>query len=317
MKVLVTGGAGFIGSHLVEALVGTGSDVRVLDSFLTGRREIIQPFEDKIELREADMADPDVARDACQDIEIIYHVGALPSVPLSVDRPFDTHYNGDHATLVLLNAARDAGVRRFIYSSSSSVYGGECPRPQYEDQPVSPQSPYAASKVCGETYVRSFAVSYGMETVSLRYFNVFGPRQPLKGAYSALFPAFIMGMLVGKQPVVFGDGKQTRDFTHVNNVVYANLLAAEFKGTLCGEVLNIAAGDQTSVLDVIALINAELGSDIAPRFEPIRKGDVRDSWADISRSKEMLGYWALVDIREGLRRTIPYYRDALGISPVL
>ena len=307
-RMLVTGGAGFIGSNLVEELVAREEPPRVVDNFLTGKRENLAGFADGIELIEGDLCDPSVAARTCDGIDVVFHVAALPCAPLSTERPLDTMRNSVVATVNLLGAAKDAGVRRFIYSSSSSIYGGEGPLPQREDATPHPKSPYAASKLSCETYVRTFAEAFDMDTVSLRYFNVFGPRQPVRSRYSAVVPAFISRMLCGERPVIYGDGLQSRDFTYVSNVVRANLLAAEREERFEGEVLNIAAGRRTSVVELVNLLNQVLGTSLEPVHEDERPGDVRSTLADISRAREMIGYVPEVDIKEGLRETVEHFR---------
>ena len=307
-KMLVTGGAGFIGSNLVEELVRRGEDVRVVDNLLTGRRENIEPFAERIEFIEADLSDFDAAREAVRGVGVIFHVAALPSVPVSMERPLDTTRHNVVATANVLVAARDSGARRIVFSSSSSVYGGEGPFPQSETAPTHPRSPYAAAKLCCETYIRTFSEAFGMDAVSLRYFNVFGPRQPLRGSYSAAFPAFITRMLRGDPPVIYGDGRQSRDFTYVSNVVRANLLAAERSEPFAGEPINIAAGADTSLLELVSVLNGVLGTSLEPVFEPERPGDVKRSLADITRARELLGYEPEVGFEEGLRRTVEHFK---------
>jgi len=308
-KMLVTGGAGFIGSNLVEELVRRGEDVRVADNFLTGKRENLAGVLDRIELVEADLSEFEAARAVCRGVDVIFHLAALPSVPVSMERPLDTTRHNIVATANLLVAARDAGARRLVFSSSSSVYGGEGESPQREDSPPSPKSPYAAAKLCCEVYVRTFCEAFGMDAVCLRYFNVFGPRQPPGGPYSAVFPAFITRMLAGEPPVIYGDGHQSRDFTYVSNVVRANLLAARRSGPLAGEAVNVAGGNETSLLELVDLLNATMATSLAPVFEPERPGDVKRSRADISRASELLGYEPEVGFEEGLRRTVEYFRQ--------
>lgn len=309
MKVLVTGGAGFIGSHLVRALLHKGHEVRVVDNLSTGKRENIAEIESDIEFSYMDLSDPQTAREACSDVDTVFHVAALPSVPRSIKFPGETHRNGIELTFRLLEAARLNKVRRFIFSSSSSVYGGLGPFPQAESLPSNPMSPYAASKVGGEALVRGYAQCYDMDAVSLRYFNVFGPRQDPHSQYAGVFPSFIMKMLQGLSPEVFGDGCQTRDFTHVNNVVYANILAAERSERLGGIVMNIGAGERVSVMDLVRAINGVLGTQLEPLYKGPRPGDVRDSHADISSAREELGYEIVTDFEVGLREIIEWYRQ--------
>ena len=310
--MLVTGGAGFIGSHLVEALVARGCVVRVVDNFLTGRQQNLAAVVDQIELLEGDLSDPETAREVCRGVAVIFHVAALPSVPVSMKQPLETHRHGATATINLLAAARAAGVRRVVYSSSSSVYGGQGPFPQTEENPARPCSPYAAAKRCGELYVRTFFHAFGLDGVSLRYFNVFGPRQPAGSTYAAVFPAFITRMLRGERPVIYGDGHQSRDFTYVEDVVSANVLAAARAEPLEGQEINVAAGRQTNLLELVALINKAMGTgtgtDLTPIHEGERPGDVRRSGADITLAREQLGYEPRVSLEDGLRQTIDYFR---------
>lgn len=313
-KALVTGGAGFIGSNLVEELVARGDCVRVVDNLLTGKRENLAPFtrpgEESIEFIEGDLTDEGVARRACDGMEVVFHVAALAGVPHSMEDPAKTTRHNVLATVNVLAAAKDSGVRRVVFSSSSSIYGGEGPFPQREDAPPRPKNPYAASKLCCEWYCRTFAEAFGSDAVGLRYFNVFGPRQPVKSRYSAVFPAFITRMLGGGRPVIYGDGGTTRDFTYVADVVRANLLAAERAERFSGEVMNVGAGSRTSLLELVAMLNRMLGTDLAPVHEAERTGDVRDSLADITRARDLTGYVPGVGIEEGLRRTVEYFRGA-------
>jgi len=309
---LVTGGAGFIGSHLVEALLARGERVRAIDNLSTGRRENLGPFLERIEFIEGDLRDPEVASRGCRGVDCVYHVAALPSVPVSMERPLECAQHNVMATVNVLVAARDCGVRRVVYSSSSSVYGGEGPFPQREDAPPSPKNPYAASKLCGEVFARAFAEAFGLDCLCLRYFNVFGPRQPLKGPYSAVLPAFITRMLAGERPVIYGDGLQGRDFTYVSDVVRANLLAADASRRFRGEPVNVAANRETTLLELVAAINARLGTDLKPVFEPPRAGDVRHSRGDTSRARELLGFVSEVSVAEGLEKTIAYFRGVLA-----
>lgn len=315
-KALVTGGAGFIGSNLVEALVSRGGEVRVVNNFLTGRRENLAPFVkpggERIDFIEGDLTDPEVAARACDGVEVVYHLAALPGVPHSMERPAETARHNVLATVNVLAAAKDAGVRRVVFSSSSSVYGGDGPFPQREDAPPRPMSPYAASKLSCEWYCRTFAEAFGTDVVSLRYFNVFGPRQPVRSRYSAVFPAFITRMLRGERPVVHGDGHTTRDFTYVGDIVRANVLAAERGKPFAGEVINIGAGERTDLLELVSMLNRALGTDLEPVHEAERPGDVPDSLADTARARELLGYAPAVGIAEGLELTIDHFRARKG-----
>jgi UDP-glucose 4-epimerase len=311
-SALVTGGAGFIGSHLVETLVSAGTAVRVVDNLSTGQRENLAPFIDRIEFIEGDLTDPDVAARACEGMEAVFHLAALGGVPDSMEQPLDYTRHNVVATVNVLVAARDSHVRRVVFSSTSSIYGGEGPFPQIETAEPKLHHPYAASKLSCEVYLKMFATAFGTDCVSLRYFNVYGPRQPLKSRYSALFPAFITRMLAGDAPIIHGDGLQTRAFIYVSDVVRANIMAMERTAPLAGEVVNVACDGRANVLDIVRSINAVLGTDIAPLHERPRPGDVRDSWADMTRAKDLLGFSAEVSIDEGVGRTIEHYRAMAG-----
>lgn len=304
---LVTGGAGFIGSNLVHALLERGEQVRVLDDFSTGRRVNLADVLPQIEVIEGDLADPDVCRRAVENVDYVLHQGAVPSVSRSVQNPLRSHHANATATLNMLVAARDAGVKRFVYASSSSVYGDSPTLPKQEDMTPRPKSPYAVAKLAAESYCRIFYDLYGLETVSLRYFNVFGPRQDPTSAYSAVIPLFIKAMLAGESPTVHGDGTQSRDFTFIANNVQANLLATQAPD-VGGQVFNIACGQRYSLLDLIERLNQALGTSIEPAFGPQRAGDVKHSLADIAKAQDLLGYNVDVDFEEGLARTIDWYR---------
>jgi UDP-glucose 4-epimerase len=304
---LVTGGAGFIGSHIVAALVERGDRVRVLDNFNTGKRGNVDRALKQIELIEGDLIDRAAVDRAVQGVEVVFHQAALASVPRSVAQPLDTNAACVTGTLNILDAARQSGVRRVVYAASSSAYGDQPVPVKSERLMPAPISPYAAAKLAGEFYCQAFTATYGLETVALRYFNVFGPRQDPQGAYAAVIPKFITDMLAGRQPTIFGDGKQSRDFVFVGDVVRANLLAAESANAV-GKVVNIASGRQYSLLEVLAAINRVLGTQIKPILAEPRVGDVRDSLADISLAKELLDYEPSVSFDEGLRRTIDDFR---------
>ena len=308
---LVTGGAGFIGSHLVEALVRRGDRVRVLDNFATGRVENLVAIADDIELLSGDVCDEAAVKRAVAGCDVVFHQSALASVPRSLDEPLATHAACATGTLIVLHEARKAGVRRMVYAGSSSAYGNppSSAEPKQESDFPSPLSPYAAAKLAGEMYCTAFWNSYGLQTVVLRYFNVFGPRQDPSGPYAAVIPLFLQAILGGRQPVIFGDGRQTRDFTYVENAVQANLLAASADGA-AGQIFNVGSGVAVSLLDLLKELNAILGTNVAPIFQPARTGDVRDSLAAISRSQAVLGYEPAVSLAEGLRRTVEYYRSA-------
>lgn len=318
MNHLVTGGAGFIGSHVAEALIRKGHRVRIIDNLATGSRENLEQLRalgGDLELIEADLNDADAARRACRNVEIVFHLAALPSVSRSVEFPITTHQANVNATISLLSAALAGGVRRVVYSASSSAYGNRGPKrgravPKSEDMAPQPLSPYAASKLAGELYMQAFARVYGLESVCLRYFNIFGPRQRPDSAYAAAVPKFGAAMLRGEPPVVFGDGRQSRDFTHVANAVSANLLAARAPASkVSGEVFNVGAGASASLLDVIRLINEALGTRIRPRFAPPRAGDVRHSKADVRKARRLLGYRVRVPLEKGIGPTLDWLRE--------
>ncbi|MCX5686468.1 MAG: SDR family oxidoreductase [Candidatus Omnitrophica bacterium] len=305
---LVTGGAGFIGSNIVEELVRRGQSVRILDNFITGKRENIEPFLNKIELIEGDIRDRKALDSALKGIDFVIHQAALRSVAKSVEDPFMTNDVNVFGTLNLLVAAKDAGVKRVVYASSSSAYGDVKKFPQKETDYASPISPYGVSKLAAENYCVTFAKTFGLETVSLRYFNVFGPRQNPESKYSAVIPMFISKMLKGESPTVEWDGKQSRDFTFVSNVVEANLNAAVTPG-ISGEVFNVACGTTTSIMDIVKELNKILEADIKPVFGAKRPGDVRKSYADISKMKRLLKIKKIVKFEEGLKITMSWFKN--------
>ncbi len=305
---LVTGGAGFIGSHIVEELVRRGERVRVLDNFLTGKRENLAPFLESIDLIEGDIRDLPTCRQAVRGADFVLHQAALPSVPRSIEDPRLSHDINLTGTVNMLLASKEAGVRRFVFASSSSVYGDDPRLPKKEGQEGRTLSPYAVTKAAGEKYCRVFETAFGLETVCLRYFNIFGPRQDPYSQYAAVIPLFILRFLGGEPPVIHGDGEQSRDFTYVSNVVQANLLAAEAAGVR-GRVFNIGCGDRTTVKMLAGLIRDILGSPLNPSFDADRPGDVKHSHADISQARAVLGYEPGVDFREGLERTVQWYKD--------
>jgi nucleoside-diphosphate-sugar epimerase len=309
---LVTGGAGFIGSHLATALVERGDDVRVLDNFATGKRSNLDHIEGKFELMEGDLRVPEDCARACKGVEIVLHQGAVPSVPLSVENPVPSHDANINGTFNILQAARDAGVRRLMFAASSSAYGENPQSPKVETMATMPLSPYAVQKLTGEYYLRVFYECYGLETLALRYFNVFGPRQDPKSQYAAAIPAFVTSVMRGESPTIYGDGEQTRDFSYIDNVVHANLLAADAP-EVHGEVVNIACGESISVNQVNALINELLGKDVTSNHVDPRAGDVRHSLADLTLAKKLIGYEPVVPFKEGLSRAIEWYRDHLDV----
>lgn len=309
-KFLVTGGAGFIGSSICRKLVSQGCFVRVVDNLLTGKKSNLAEFIDKIEFVEADMGDSQVAQSAVKDIDVVFHQGALPSVPLSIDDPAATHKHCVDATFTLLLAARDAGVKRFVYAASSSAYGDAPTSPKVETMPTSPLSPYAVGKLVGEYYCSVFSGVFGLETVALRYFNVFGPHQDPKSQYAAAIPAFVTAILKDEPPTIYGDGEQSRDFTYIDNVVNANLLAARAKKTN-GEVINIACGEAVTVNQIIGMINELLGKNVKPLYVDARVGDVKHSLADITAAQNLIGFKPIVSFSEGLNLAIDWYRNNL------
>ncbi|MFA4991809.1 MAG: SDR family oxidoreductase [Candidatus Omnitrophota bacterium] len=307
MRFLVTGGAGFIGSHIVDALVSGGDKVVVLDDFSSGKEENLSSSSSKIEVMKGDIRDKAVVRKAMSGADYVLHQAALRSVPKSLLNPElynDVNING---TLNILSAARELKVRRVVMASSSSVYGDTDRFPEREDFLPLLISPYALTKLAGEYYSRIFSKIYGLETVNLRYFNVFGPRQSLEDEYAVVIPKFITCMLKDQQPPIFGDGKQTRDFTYVDNVVQANIKSATAANVKC-EVFNVACGKANSVLDIVKCVNKILGKDIKPLFLPIRTGDVKHTLADVRLAKKKIGFDPGVGFEEGMRRTIKYFK---------
>ncbi len=302
---LVTGGAGFIGSNLVHALVKRGERVRVLDNFSTGKRRNLARVLNNIELMEGDLRNYEMVKKAVQGVDYILHQGALPSVPRSIKDPLATHEVNITGTLNLLIVAKKEKVKRLIYASSSSIYGDSPELPKHEGMSPEPKSPYAVSKLAGEYYCRVFWEAYGLETVCLRYFNIFGPRQDPASLYAAVIPKFINAMLKGTPPTIYGDGLQSRDFTYIENVVEANLLALQAKGVE-GQVFNIACGGRYSVMDLVKELNRITRRDLPPRFSPPRKGDVRHSQASIVKAEAILGYSPKVGFQEGLQRTVEW-----------
>ncbi len=305
---LVTGGSGFIGSHITEALVKRGDRVRVLDNLITGRRENLSMIADRIEFIEGDIRDYTTTLRAARGVSVIFHQAAVPSVPRSVAEPGLNHDINVNGTFNVLMAAREAGVPRVVYAASSSAYGETEVLPKQEDMSPSPLSPYAASKLFGEYYCQVFARVYNLETVSLRYFNVFGPRQDPSSPYSGVISKFITTLLQGETPVIYGDGEQSRDFTYIANVVDANLLAADSKDGI-GQVINLGIGERVTLNHLLAELQKIIGTSLTPRYEEARAGDVRHSLADISRARELIGYSPLVGLVEGLNQTVAWYRE--------
>lgn len=308
-RYLVTGGAGFIGSNIVEELVRRKQRVRVLDNFITGKIENIKPFMGRIELIKGDIRDRKTLKRALKGVDYVLHQAALRSVPKSVDDPFTTNDINVFGTLSLLMAAKEAKAKRVVYASSSSAYGDVKKFPQKETDYASPISPYGVSKLAAENYCVTFAKTFGLETVSLRYFNVFGPRQNPESKYSAVIPMFIFRMLKGKSPIVEWDGRQSRDFTYVANVVEANLRACVAPG-ISGEVFNVACGTTTSVLDIVNGINRILGTKIKPEYAPKRRGDVRKTYASVKKMKHLLKIRKQINFYGGLKRTVEWFRNS-------
>jgi UDP-glucose 4-epimerase len=307
---LVTGGAGFIGSHLVEALVNDEQPVRVFDDLSTGLRDNLSHLRRAPELVVGDLTDADAVHKAMRDVKVVYHLGALASVARSVENPVATHSVCATGTLNILNAARQLGVRRVVYAASSSAYGGlSNPGGQSEDAFLNPLSPYAAAKLAGELYLQAFTATYGLETVAVRFFNIFGPRQRADSPYSGVIALFIAAMTAGKAPVIHGDGLQSRDFTYVTNAVQALRRASQAESA-SGRVYNVGTGASISVLDLVNSLNDLLGSHLKPTFGPTRIGDVRFSRADIRRAQKELGYQPEVTFVDGLKKTLDWYRQS-------
>jgi len=309
---VVTGGGGFIGSHIVEELLRRNETVRVIDNFSTGKWENVEPFEGGAEIIEADIAEGKNLLRFLKGADFVIHQAAIPSVPKSILDPVKSHHANVNGTLQLLNASREANVRRVVYASSSSVYGDSPTLPKHEGMMPNPLSPYGAQKLFAEIYCQVFSRVYGLETVSLRYFNVFGPRQDSTSQYSGVLALFIPAVLQNKRPTIYGDGRQSRDFTYVQNVVEANLLACTVAG-VAGQVFNVACGDRITVNSMLQQINKITGKDIAPTYADPRPGDIKHSQADITRAKEHLGYQPKVSFEEGLRNTIEWYRKNLSL----
>ena len=310
MRVLVTGGAGFIGSNLVRSLLGRGDEVRVLDNLATGKRENLDDVWSDIEFVEGDIRESATCSAACEGIDAILHQAALGSVPRSVEDPVTTHDVNVNGTVNMLLAARARSVERFVFASSSSIYGDAPEVVKTEELPPRPLSPYAASKLTGEAYTVVFTHAYGMKTVALRYFNVFGPYQDPGSMYAAVIPLFAAALLREESPTVYGDGEQSRDFTYVDNVVQANLLSLECPDEACGQYYNVACGVSTSINELFRMMRDRIGdavSQVEPEYAPLRAGDVRDSLASIEKARRLLGYDPQVEFEEGVARTVDWY----------
>jgi len=308
---LVTGGAGFIGSHIVDALLERGSQVRVLDNLSTGNPKNLSHVADRIEFIEGDVREAQAVAKAVRKVDCVFHQAALPSVPRSVENPLETHHACITGTLNILNESRLAGVQRVVYAGSSSAYGNLAFSSKRETDKPGPLSPYAVAKLSGEYYCHAFYQTYGLQTVAIRYFNVFGPRQDPNSAYSAVIPLFIGALLKGQRPVIYGDGLQSRDFTFVKNVVHGNLLASQAQG-VGGRVFNVAGGRSFSLLELLAKLNNYLGTSIDPIHKDLRTGDVKHSLADITQASQALSYEPVVDFDTGLQLSIDYYRTLLS-----
>ncbi|MBI5929014.1 MAG: SDR family oxidoreductase [Chloroflexi bacterium] len=307
---LVTGGGGFIGSHLVEALLAEGHIVRVVDDFSTGKRENLATVAAKITLHEISITHANALQEVMQGVDYVFHQAAIASVPRSIEDPLLCHEVNVTGTLNVLNVARQAGVKRVIYAASSSAYGDIEGDAQDESMPPKPLSPYGAAKLAGEYYMQSFYHVYGLETVCLRYFNVFGPRQDPNSEYAAVIPKFATAMLKGQAPTIFGDGKQSRDFTYIANTIQGNLLAMQSHAAV-GQVINLACGQRQTLLDVVRVINDYLGSSIKPVLAPARPGDIKHSKADISKAEELLGYKPATSFTDGVYRTVSWFASQM------
>jgi nucleoside-diphosphate-sugar epimerase len=306
--VLVTGGAGFVGSHIAAALVKQGAKVRIIDDLSTGFRRNIDELASQVDFVEANIRDDQTLRRALTDVELVFHEAAIPSVPRSVEHPIETHEATANGTFALLLAARDQKVRRVIYAASSSAYGDQLESPKREDMRPAPLSPYAVAKLMGEYYCQVFTHVYGLETVSLRYFNVFGPRQDPSSQYSGVISRFMDALINGTQPVIYGDGEQSRDFTYVGNVIDANFRAAESTAAV-GRVINVANGESVTLNELLEKMKQVVGHrDVSPRYEPSRRGDVRHSLADLTLARELLGYEPSVGLEDGLRQTFDWWK---------
>jgi len=305
---LVTGGAGFIGSNIAEKLVNSGEEVRVIDNFLTGNPENMKTFIDKIEFIEGDLRDLKTVTKVMQNVDYVIHQAALPSVPKSVDLPIESNEHNTNGTLNVLFAAKEANVKRVVYAASSSAYGDQPQSPKVETMIPIPMSPYAVNKLAGEYYCAAFHKVYGLETVALRYFNVFGPRQDPTSFYSAVIPKFITALLKNESPTIFGDGEQSRDFTYIDNVVSANLLACKAEGA-GGHMCNIACGKSFTLNQLLKDLQKIMGTNIEPIYEAPRVGDVKDSLADIDKARAILDFEVQVDFKDGLKKTVEWFQN--------
>lgn len=303
---LVTGGAGFIGSNIAEKLVGMGENVRVIDNFLTGKQENMKAFIDKIDFIEGDIRNLESVNKAMEGVDYVIHQAALPSVPKSVELPIESNEHNTNGTLNILYAAKEAGVKRVVYAASSSAYGDQPQSPKVETLLPMPMSPYAVNKLAGEHYCSAFYTVYGLETVALRYFNVFGPRQDPTSFYSAVIPKFIAALLKNESPTIFGDGEQSRDFTYIDNIVYANLLACKAEG-VSGQMFNVACGESFTLNQLFHDLQEIMGSTVEAKYDAPRVGDVKHSLADINKATKMLGFEVQVDFKEGLKKTVEWF----------
>ena len=311
MKVLITGGAGFIGSNLARAFIKEGVKVKIIDNFSTGKRENIEDIKDKIEFIEGDITDKRTIEEAVKGVDYVLHEAAIPSVARSVEDPISSNHANITGTLLLLEASRRFNIKRVIYASSSSAYGDTPTLPKREDMKPLPLSPYAITKLTGEYYMKVYCELFKVETISLRYFNVFGPYQDPKSEYAAVIPRFITRMLRDEPPVIFGDGLQTRDFCYIDNVIDANFKAIKAGRVAVGKVFNIACGRRIDLLTLVDIINKYLGKDLKPIFDKPRPGDIKHSLADISLAKKLLGYEVKVEVEEGLKRTIDWFKTVI------
>ena len=315
-QYLVTGGAGFIGSNLVERLVEKGQKVRVIDNLSTGKIQNIYAFLDQIEFINGDIRYLNTVLEATKGVDYILHQAALPSVPRSIETPLESNDVNTNGTLNVLYAAKESGVKRVVYAASSSAYGESPSLPKIETMPTSPLSPYAVNKLAGENYCRAFYNVYGLETVAIRYFNIFGPKQDPNSYYSAVIPKFIKALLLDQKPVIFGDGEQSRDFTYIENVIEANLLACKAPKIACGKVMNIACGERITLNELVNELKTILNKNIDTIHGNPRPGDIKHSLADINLAKDLIGYEPVVTVREGIKKTVSWFldhKDVLGL----